>query len=691
MQIKIITQDKKAYLDLLLLADEQESMIDRYLDRGEMFALYEEDTLRSICVVTDEGQGICELKNIATVPSYQKQGYGKRLIYYLYEHYRSQYDVMLVGTGDGPAIHSFYEKCGFTYSHRIPDFFTDNYDHPIVEEGRLLTDMVYLKIDLSKLKLHYFIQSVDTLPLPQKFTCPFHYTPHPLCLLAAQEVQTYLGKQDSWKEELKQGKMFGVLIVQTPERGIGYLAAFSGILDGKNNHSFFVPPVYDLLQPDGFFKKEEENISAINGKIQQLQANKEYLALKEKLEEETLLAHKKLDEAKAQLKAEKEKREARRRQQPDEAEQKALIKESQYQKAAFKRLKQSLEKQLSAIQVSIDQFNQLIDQLKTERKARSAALQQKLFEQFRLLNNKGEIKDLCSIFKETAQKTPPAGAGECAAPKLLQYAYLNHLKPVAMAEFWWGDSPQAELRRHGYYYPSCKEKCEPILKHMLQGLDVEDNPLTEDTYRGTELEILYEDEWLLAVEKPAGMLSVPGKNKINSVYDCMRAKYPDATGPMIVHRLDMATSGILLVAKTKEVHQNLQAQFANHTVKKRYIALLDGTIRTNEGLIDLPLCPDPADRPRQIVSEVHGKRAITRYEVIKVRQNRTLLAFYPLTGRTHQLRVHAAHPLGLDTPIVGDELYGKKADRLYLHAESLEFRHPVSGKSIRIEKRADFY
>ena len=342
------------------------------------------------------------------------------------------------------------------------------------------------------------------------------------------------------------------------------------------------------------------------------------------------------------------------------------------------------------MQAEIEAFETEIERLRTERKTRSAALQQRLFKQFQMLDACGRKRDLCDIFQDTAQKVPPAGAGECAAPKLLQYAYRSGLQPVAMAEFWWGDSPKNEIRRHGYYYPACKGKCEPILRHMLQGLQVEDNPLQNDSHRDTELEILYEDEWLLVVNKPAGMLSVPGKLDVDSVYQRVRRIYPEATGPMIVHRLDMATSGLLLIAKTKEVHQNLQAQFKNRTVRKRYVALLDGLVKRREGLIALPLRPDPEDRPRQVVDEVSGKPAVTLFETLICEAHRSRVLFFPQTGRTHQLRVHAAHPLGLDAPIVGDELYGKRAERLYLHAEYLAFRHPVSGRMIEVEKLAEF-
>jgi tRNA pseudouridine32 synthase/23S rRNA pseudouridine746 synthase len=306
------------------------------------------------------------------------------------------------------------------------------------------------------------------------------------------------------------------------------------------------------------------------------------------------------------------------------------------------------------------------------------------------LNAKGEKKDLSELFKDTTQKVPPAGAGECAAPKLLQYAYQNGLIPIAMAEFWWGDSPKQEIRRHGYYYPACKGKCEPILKHMLVGLQVDENPLQKEALRKKELEIVYEDEWLVVVNKPAGMLSVPGKSDSDSVYQQMIKRYPNATGPMIVHRLDMATSGLLLIAKNKEVHQNLQAQFKNRTIEKRYTAILDGCIKMDEGIIQLPIRPEPNDRPRQVVDHIYGKPAITRYQVIERKAEQTRISFYPLTGRTHQLRVHAAHPFGLNAPIIGDELYGIKADRLYLHAEYIAFQHPITNQKITIEKKAGF-
>lgn len=541
--------------------------------------------------------------------------------------------------------------------------------------------------------LHRFTTSITDIPLPERFTYPFCYTPHPLCILAAKEVQSYLTRQTAWKDELRQGKMFGVLIVQTEHGETGYLAAFSGILAGKNLHPFFVPPVYDLLQPQGFFKIEEENISSINCNIRQLENDKAYAALSAELARTIQSAENILATAKAQLKEAKTAREQRRKEKELNAQEEAeLIRESQFQKAEYKRLERSWKARITTLQTQTEDWERRISALKSERKTRSAALQQKLFEQFGMLNYRGEIKNLCEIFGQTVHKTPPAGAGECAAPKLLQQAYLHGWKPIAMAEFWWGDSPKTEIRHHGHYYPACKGKCEPILQHMLQGLQVEENPMLKRMQVPSKnLEIVYEDPWLSVINKPAGILSVPGKEDAVSVYSLMREQYPEADGPLTVHRLDMATSGLMLIAKTKRVHQNLQAQFKNRLVRKRYVALLEGIVPKDKGTVDLPLCLNPLDRPRQMVHTEHGKPAITDYQVLeRLDGKRTRIVFYPRTGRTHQLRIHAAHPLGLHCPIIGDELYGEKADRLYLHAEYLEFTHPITGETVRITKEAEF-
>lgn len=536
---------------------------------------------------------------------------------------------------------------------------------------------------------HAFRHPIASIPLPERFTDPFHYTPHPLCVLAAGEVQSFLANAEP--DLSKEGKMFGVLIVRTPQQQIGFLAAFSGILAGSYLHPYFVPPVYNLQHPNSFFRQEEQNISTINEQIRKLEHHPDFLKFRQLFQQAHRQAQEALSIAKEQLRAAKMARDQMRRLQPEAYAEEDLIRESQHRKASYKRLEHKWKANLGELQNHIDEFSQKIEALKTERKQRSAILQEALFAQFRFLNARGEIKNLSDIFRETVHRLPPAGAGECAAPKLLQYAYLHHFHPLAMAEFWWGSPSKTEIRRQGIYYPACKGKCEPILTHMLQGLLIEgasDTPSLSES--NIFPEILYEDEWLLVIDKPAGLLSVPGKTTQISVYDLTRQHYPNANGPLIVHRLDMATSGLLLIAKTKKIHEHLQRQFLHREIRKRYVALLEGKVQSNQGCIDLPLCADPADRPRQIVHEQFGKPAVTRYQVISRSSNTTRIYFYPETGRTHQLRVHAAHPSGLNCPILGDSLYGHEAERLYLHAEYLEFTHPITGEKIQLEKKADF-
>lgn len=541
--------------------------------------------------------------------------------------------------------------------------------------------------------IHFFKQNIEGISLPEKFTFPFHYTPHPLTRIAAGEVRSYLSTRLDWQDEIGKGKMFGVLIVRISDGGIGYLAAFSGNLAGSNMHDFFVPPVYDLFNPDGYFRKEESEISALNRRISDISRSVSYLMAKKEQEEIKIQASSSLASAKEELKRGKKERDEKRANSnlsPEELD--ALVRESQFQKAEYKRLENSWKERLNEVEQKVKAFDTEILQLKQERKTRSAALQLWLFKQFDMLNAKGERKDLCEIFRDTPQGLPPAGAGECALPKLLQYAYLYGLQPLAMGEFWCGMSPKDEIRHDGYFYPSCKGKCEPILKHMLVGLDVEPNPLAEDLFKDTPLKILYEDEWIVAVEKPSGMLSVPGKNDLDSVQQRLRLMYPDATGPLVVHRLDMATSGILLAAKDKDVHARLQSQFETRIISKEYIAILDGVPSQEFGIIDLPICLNPLDRPRQMVDFENGKPAITEYKVECIKDGRAKVVFKPHTGRTHQLRVHSAHVSGLGCPISGDELYGNpdSASRLCLHASRLVFRHPVSDKEIEIVSPSPF-
>ena len=441
---------------------------------------------------------------------------------------------------------------------------------------------------------------------PERFTYPFCYEPHPLCQLAAKEVQAYIASHAEIKEDADHGKMFGVLVVenqnnqsiQNNQSNLNFLAAYSGLLAGRNDWEYFVPPVYDAQQPDGHFKTTEREISRIS-------------------------------------------------------------------------------RETSSTSNS------------SSTRGMSQDLQLWLFHQYQLLNARGETKDLVDIWQNYYDRPklrekfplPPGGTGDCCAPKLLQYAYQQNLKPVCMAEFWWGQSTKEELRQHLNYYPACRGKCKPILTWMMEGLDVDVNPETLG-FPHLEVKTIYEDDALLVVDKPSGMLSTPGRVEEYSVETIMRQRYPES---FIAHRLDMWTSGLLIVAKSLEVYRSLQEQFVKHQVKKRYIAVLENLeildrldVLEKKGTISLSLRPDPMNRPRQVVDHEHGKRAVTDYEFL----SENVVALYPQTGRTHQLRIHCAHPEGLGRPIKGDELYGTKADRLYLHAEQIWFRHPVTDEDM---------
>lgn len=539
--------------------------------------------------------------------------------------------------------------------------------------------------------LHRFHCDISVIALPQQFTWPFHYTPHPLCRVAADEVQAYLRSREEWRDEIAAGKMFGVLVVQERSGEIGFLAAFSGNLAGRNNHEYFVPAVYDMLQPDDFFRREEAEISAINRSVAELEQSAEYRNARQAVQNSKLQAEQQIALLKESLALRKAERAQRRAKGEAEAQ---LILESQRDNADLQRLKRHHRDAIAEAESLLAVFDAEIASLREERSRRSADLQMALFREFRMLNARGEASDLCELFAPTAQRIPPAGAGECAAPKLLQYAYLNDLQPLAMAEFWQGASPRGEVRHDGHFYPSCNSKCKPILMHMMQGLNVEPNPLTEIC--PPEPEVLLEDESIVVINKPCGMLSVDGKSGVRSVETWARERYGEKDFPMIVHRLDQSTSGILILAKSKQVHYALQSQFIRRTVEKRYVALLEGEVAHESGTIDLPMRLDYDNRPRQMIA-ADGKQAVTEYKIVGVEDGRTRILFRPITGRTHQLRLHAAHRDGLNAPIVGDDIYGRglSADctaghRLCLHACLLEFDHPTMGERIRVECKADF-
>ena len=528
---------------------------------------------------------------------------------------------------------------------------------------------------------------VAGIELPTQFTWPFHYVPHPLATLAASCVNDYILSQPQWHDELRRGKMLGVLVVSDTGGRLGFVAAFSGLLAGTNNHDFFVPPIYDLPAANGVFKTGEKQRNALTCCIAQLEDSADRATLQRALADAQDAMQHEVEAAKQAIKAAKERRHGMRvTQQLNDSELQALLLESQHEKAEYKRLRKRHQAIIDDIQNQLGVLDEEIAQLRRQRHAMSEHLQQQLFTLYTVHNARGECCDVASIF---APAIPPGGTGECCAPKLLEYAYRNALHPLCMAEWWWGDSPQGEVRHHGHYYPACRSKCLPILNFMLQGLDVEANELATPVCNG-ELSELYDDAWLTVVDKPAGMLSVPGKLMEDSAYTRYRTRHPEATGPIVVHRLDQETSGLLVFAKDKATHKALQEQFAEHLIEKTYIALLDGTVTSDEGDIELPMRPNVDDRPRQMIDHEHGRAAHTRYRVLARENGITRVLLCPLTGRTHQLRVHASHQAGLNTPIIGDRLYGTPSTRLMLHAASITFTHPGIGKRITIESAPPF-
>ncbi|KGJ91781.1 RluA family pseudouridine synthase [Colwellia psychrerythraea] len=554
-----------------------------------------------------------------------------------------------------------------------------------------------------------FKSPIDSYTLPERFTFPFYYQPHPLCLVAAKELQDTLIKLPlSLFDYNESGKMFGVLIVKNKQGTLGYLSGFSGALAENNELRHFVPLVDDSTKAE-FFKNEQKMINELNNQVILLEANPD-LALKKQI-----LAHllSSAEQATSQLHSknlrQRQARKARRvlaEKSLLDAEfiqlKEQLAKESVADKNELKYLKLTWQEKTIKAQQAVDSLFDVITSIKNKRSSMSKTLQQKLFAQYRFLNINQEVKNLTDLFIDTAfhnkYGVPPAGAGDCAAPKLLQYAFKVGLQPIALAEFWWGKSPKSEVRQHKNFYTACIGKCQPILTHMLSGMIIDDNPMLKNLSKDKNVEIIYQDDVMAVIDKPSELLSVPGKSISDCVHSRMKLLFPKATGPLIVHRLDMSTSGLMVIALTKQAHKNLQQQFIKRTVEKRYVALLSGCpkqlIDQKEGLINLPLAGDFDDRPRQMVCFDTGKEAQTKWQRVGFEeqngQTLTRVHLYPKTGRTHQLRVHCAHHLGFNTPIVGDDLYGTTAKRLHLHAETLKLKHPTAGEVIEFYAAAKF-
>lgn len=547
-------------------------------------------------------------------------------------------------------------------------------------------------------KIVYFPDDkIAGISLPERFTFPFYYEPHALTQLAAEELRNYLEKEfsanhnfglDEEQEGLVIGKMFGVLVVKDADGRLGYLSAFSGKLANSNDHDRFVPPVFDMLTEDSFFLQEEKVLNEMNRAISVLESDDSYLQSKRDFAFYTQEAEKEIADFKAWMKEKKAERK-RLRESDVLVSEAELVRESNLDQFKFRMLKESWKQVLDALKSEIDLVEFKIEELKRNRKEKSAALQNQLFEQYSFLNKNGKWKNLRDIFSETVFEKPPAGAGECATPKLLQYAFLKNLKPISFGEFWWGASPKSEVRKHGQFYAACSGKCRPILKHMLEDVELEENLLLKNLAEHNQIKIVFEDEHIILVNKPAELLSVPGIEIQDSVYTRLQ-EMMGGIEPLIIHRLDMSTSGLLIVAKTKQAHKHIQMQFLKRSVKKRYTALLDGLIDSDEGEINLPLRGNVVDRPRQMVDFEEGKKAITLYKVVERNEKSTKIHFWPVTGRTHQLRVHSAHKLGLNAPIVGDDLYGTPANRLHLHAAWVQFMHPVTKEVMEFEEKEEF-
>ena len=555
------------------------------------------------------------------------------------------------------------------------------------------------------LHFQHFKEDISGIQVPDKFTFPFYYEPHPLAKVATKEIQEYLVKQTDFEHEfgiksVKQknaiGKMFGVLVVKKTDNSLGYLAAFSGKLADKSLPDKFVPPIFNMRTEGNFYIQGEKKIEKIGAEIQLLKKDENYLSLKKslkklskKIEEDLAAQRKKMKTSKLSRRLQKKEAESNLDATNFNILNKKLIQESYNDQFYYKELQEYYSYKIEESKTLLADFENKIMGLMALRKKTSAILQNTLFEKYQFLNQFKEQKGILDIFNNPSSM-PPAGAGDCSAPKLLQYAFQHHLTPIALAEFWWGISPNSEIRKHKNFYPSCQSRCKPILNHMLEGIDMDENLLLKNLTKKEELSVIYEDDDLIIVNKPPEFLSVPGKEIKDSVYTRIKQKYPEATGPLIVHRLDMSTSGIIVLTKTKEANKILQGQFIKRTVKKRYVALLSGKLTKKQGVIKLPLRLDLDDRPRQLVDFINGKKSETNWTVIAHNNNQTRIHFYPITGRTHQLRVHAAHKEGLNIPIKGDDLYGNKQDRLYLHAEFIEFVHPSSKKEISFTVPADF-
>ncbi len=535
---------------------------------------------------------------------------------------------------------------------------------------------------------HHF-SNPENIPIPDIFPSPFDTVPHPLAQYAAHLLQQSMLKRPEQFPEEADGKMFGVLVVKNNQGELGYLSAFSGMYQQQWHLAGFVPPIFGSKQLNPWYRQGQKKLDKLKQKIAALQQDTAFLQQQKQYQILTKQANNEITRQKQQNRVNKQQRDLLRQTLPENDPQwQQLARQSQQDKKRLKKIKADFRKKLALVETQLEDWHKKIEQIKKERQKLSLKLQKQLFDCYELQNIRGQKQLLKGFYPNNM---PPSGSGDCAAPKLLQYANQHQFQPVALAEFWWGNMPSGEIRHHKHFYPACRSKCQPILPFMLQGTTLATASIETLAKNADKITILYEDDYLLVINKPEGLLSVPGKTTSQSVYQQIRQAYPQASGPLVVHRLDMATSGILLIAKNEKIHKHLQQQFIKRQIKKRYIAIVEGKLNTSEGEINLPLRTDFNDRPRQMVCYQYGKAAKTLWKVISKEKLGTRLYFYPITGRTHQLRIHAAHSQGLNRAIVGDRLYGQQAHpRLLLHAEQIRFQHPVNLKNMSIQSPCPF-
>ena len=545
--------------------------------------------------------------------------------------------------------------------------------------------------------------------LPERFTFPYYYSPHPIADIAASELQAQLKAMGV--DESALGNLYAVLVVRNAQGELGYLSAFSGLelqpqLVNSLSEFPFVPAIFDSIKYQQTHQNDFENLAKITEQLDDLKT-KNLLALRvDNLKTVQTQAELALKQKQQLISENKALRKATRKQAEQdlaEAELADLIRQlgiqSSQEKRELKSLKSQLNDQIEQAKTQLENQKLAISSIEEAREKLEQLLEHARLASYQFHNQYGHIKSLDKLLRgqvPDGQAAIPV-TGDCCTPKLLNCAFQHNLTPVALTEFWWGTPPQAEVRQHKNLYPVCQSKCFEILEHMLEGIELDENPLIVTPSVGKTFDIIYEDTYFIVVNKPEEFLSVPGKFIEDSIYTRVKALYPDATGPLIVHRLDMSTSGLLVLALTAEANKHIQKQFIDRTVEKRYTALIDGLIENDSGTVNLPLRGDMTDRPRQLVCHQHGRIAETAWEVVARNEATntsmpptTKVHLYPKTGRTHQLRVHCAHVNGLGLPITGDDLYGFKRDRLYLHAGYLKFTHPSTGEVMEFEVDAKF-